>query len=349
VDGVYTYTDLGVCTTEVTLTFSAHDGTNTSNSATITLTLNLPPIAEDDSKTLDEGGTLKASVSGTDPEAQLLTYTLVKSPLYGTLTFNNDGTYTYTHDGSEHFDDSFTFYVNDGTLDSNTATVTLTITPINEAPSAEDDQFIVDEEGTLEESATGHDPEKDRLSYILVSDVQNGTLTLYEDGTFTYQHNGSKTTTDRFTFKVNDGKLDSNTATVTITITLINEAPSGEPETRSIEPGKPYAGQLEGTDPDNDELTFEVVDQPEAGELTLNPDGSYTFVPPLDLLGPFTFTYHVCDGIVCSDPITVTFELFGTRDDELPETGEAATWPYILVSGLGLWLISQKKHRKKTT
>ena len=249
VDGVYTYTDLGVCTNDVTLNFTANDGTHTSDPATITFTLNLPPTADDDSKSVNEGETLESSVTGSDPESKPLTYTLVKAPLYGTLTFNSDGTYTYTHDGSENFEDSFTFYVNDGTLDSNTATVTLTITPQNDLPS-------------------------------------------------------------------------------------------GEPQTIELTPGAPYNGQLEGTDPENDDITFELEDEPLEGELVLNPDGSYTFTPPAGKAGTYTFTYRVCDGLGCSDPIEVTLTL---GEDQLPDTGENDLWPIFAVLGLGLWVISRQR------
>ncbi len=255
VDGEYTYTDLGVCTNDVTLEFTAHDGTNTSDPATITFTLNLPPTANDDSETLDEGATIESAVTGSDPESKPLTYVLVKAPLYGTLTFNPDGTYTYTHDGSEHYDDSFTFYVNDGSLDSNTATVTLTITPKNDIPS-------------------------------------------------------------------------------------------GDPQSIDLTPGEPYNGQLVGTDPENDDMTFELEDGPSEGEFTLNPDGSFTFTPPAGKSGTYSFTYRVCDALGCSDPIEVTLTL---GNDPLPETGAEDTWPIVMTMGWGLWFLSKKSKIKKTT
>ena len=254
VDGVYTYTDLGVCTSDVTLEFTANDGINTSDPATITFTLNLPPTADDDSKTVNEGETLESNVTGSDPESKPLTYTLVKSPLYGTLTFNSDGTYTYTHDGSENFEDSFTFYVNDVALDSNTATVTLTITPKNDIPS-------------------------------------------------------------------------------------------GEPQTIELAPGVPYNGQLEGTDPEGDDITFEMEDEPLEGELILNPDGSYQFTPPANKPGTYTFTYRVCDALGCSDPIEVSLTL---GEDQLPDTGENDQWPAFAIVGLGLWFVSRQSTKTKS-
>lgn len=254
VDGEYTYTDLGVCSNDVTLNFTANDGTHTSEPATITLTLNLPPTANDDSETLDEGATLVSSVTGSDPESAELTYILVDAPLYGTLTFNSDGTYTYIHDGSEHFDDSFTFYVNDGVLDSTTATVTLTITPSNDIPS-------------------------------------------------------------------------------------------GEPQTINLTSGEPYEGQLEGTDPEGDDITFEMEDEPLEGDLVLNPDGSYTFTPPAGKTGSYTFTYRVCDALGCSDPIEVSLTL---GNDPLPETGDDDVWPYLMILGMGLWFASRQTTNPKS-
>ena len=119
----------------------------------------------------------------------------------------------------------------DGTLDC-----------LEVAPVADDDGYAVDEGGTLNVSAgTGvldgdTDGDSDTLSAILVDDVAHGTLTLNSDGSFTYVHDGSETTSDHFTYKANDGLFDSNEATVTITVNLVNDPPVADA-------GGPYGGE----------------------------------------------------------------------------------------------------------
>jgi VCBS repeat-containing protein len=100
----------------------------------------------------------------------------------------------------------------------------------NAAPVAADDSYSVDEGGTLNQEAPGvlgndTDAEGDPLTAILVTDVSHGSLTLNGDGSFTYAHDGTETTSDSFTYKANDGTDDSNTATVNITINSGTPAP----------------------------------------------------------------------------------------------------------------------------
>ncbi|GDY11057.1 hypothetical protein LBMAG52_45450 [Planctomycetia bacterium] len=137
---------------------------------------------------------------------------------------NGDGTFTYAHDGSESFSDSFTYKVNDGLNDSNVATVSITITPVNDnLPLANDDAVTLDAGATATITVLSNDSDADlpadTLSVIQVSGPAHGTLTLNADGTFTYVHDGSADLSDSFTYKLNDGLSDSNVATVSITIT----------------------------------------------------------------------------------------------------------------------------------
>ena len=124
--------------------------------------------------------------------------------------------------------DSFTYKANDGTEDGNTATVNITINPVNDAPVAAGDSYPVDEGGTLNQQAPGvllndTDAENDPLTAILVTGVSRGSLTLNNDGSFIYVHDGTETMSDSFTYKVNDGTTDSNIATVTITVNPIED------------------------------------------------------------------------------------------------------------------------------
>lgn len=155
-----------------------------------------------------------------------LTPIIVSNPINGTLTINNNGTFRYLHNGSETLTDSFTYKINDGTTESNLATVLITITPVNDAPVAISDQIAIKNNestnllfgGASSVLANDTDAEKNTLSAVLVTGPSNGILTLNSNGSFEYKHNGSDTVTDSFTYKVNDGSIDSNIVTVNITI-----------------------------------------------------------------------------------------------------------------------------------
>jgi VCBS repeat-containing protein len=197
--------------------------------------------------TVAEGGTLNepaSGVLGNDTDADLPGDTLTVNAVNGsganvgaatptangTVTLNADGSYTYVHDDSENFTDSFTYTVWDGVNTSAAATVSITINAINDAPVATVDSYTTDEDTALNVAAPGvlgndTDVEGNPLTAIKVSDPANGSVVLNADGSFDYTPNGDFNGTDSFTYKANDGTLDSNVATVTITVNAINDAP----------------------------------------------------------------------------------------------------------------------------
>jgi large repetitive protein len=235
-DGSFVYVPLLNYNGPDSFTYRANDGTLDSNIATVSLTVvpvNDAPVATNDSYTVNEGGTLNGTsvlANDTDAENTTLTAVLVSGPANASsFTFNPDGTFTYVHNGSETTTDSFTYKANDGTLDSNIATVTITVNPVNDAPVANDDgPYNVNEGGTLNGTsvlANDTDAENTTLTAVLVSGPANASsFTLNADGTFTYVHNGTETTTDSFTYQANDGTANSNIATVTITVNPVNDA-----------------------------------------------------------------------------------------------------------------------------
>src|SRR4051812_15093572 len=99
-----------------------------------------------------------------------------------------------------------------------------TITLLNDPPIANADAITVAEGGTATATVSGEanllpndtDAENDNLTAVLVSGPSHGTLTLNSDGTFSYRHDGSETTTDSFSYKANDGAADSDSVTVSI-------------------------------------------------------------------------------------------------------------------------------------
>ena len=116
-------------------------------------------------------------------------------------------------------------------LDSNVATVTITVNAVNDAPVAADDAYSVDEDHTLNIGplpgvlANDTDIDSATLTTVLASGPSNGILTLNADGSFSYTPNTDFNGTDSFSYLANDGSLDSNTATVNINVNSVNDAP----------------------------------------------------------------------------------------------------------------------------
>jgi VCBS repeat-containing protein len=223
-----------------TFTYKANDGIADSNTATVTITVNAvndPPAAASDSYSVTAGTTLNVTAPGvlgndSDVEGSPLTAAQVTGPAKGTLTLNANGSFSYVSNAGSSGTDAFTYSANDGTANSNTATVTITIIAGNQAPVATSDSYSVNEDTPLNVTAPGvlgndTDADGNPLTAVLVSgpSASQGSLTLNANGSFGFtpalNFNGPAT----FTYKANDGSLDSNTATVTITVNAVNDAP----------------------------------------------------------------------------------------------------------------------------
>src|SRR5439155_4535351 len=119
------------------------------------------------------------------------------------------------------------FKANDGSLDSNIATLNLTVTAVNDAPVATGAAPSTAEDTALSGSLAASDVDGNTLTYTVVSGSAHGTLTSFNaaTGAYTYTPNANYNGADSFTFKASDGSLDSNVATVSITVTPVNDAP----------------------------------------------------------------------------------------------------------------------------
>ncbi|NWF71076.1 MAG: tandem-95 repeat protein, partial [Chloroflexi bacterium] len=266
------------------------------------------------------------AVAATDVENDPLTFSVVDDVDHGTLLFNPDGSFTYTPNLNFNGSDSFTFKANDGTDDSNVATVTITVTPVNDAPLAVEDctpGYTTDEDIALNGSsvlANDSDIDGDTLTAVLVSTTTNGTLAFNSDGTFTYTPNLNFNGSDSFSYNANDGTADSNVVSVCITVTPVNDAPVALPDSYNMtEDTVLIVDEVDGvlandSDPDNDPLTAELVLGPVNGTLMLNPDGSFTYTPNANFNGSDTFTYRASDGNLYSNDPLVTITITAAND-----------------------------------
>ncbi|WP_172300496.1 Ig-like domain-containing protein [Pseudoruegeria sp. HB172150] len=268
--------------------------------------VNNPPNAENDSLATGEGIQLvidpATDLLGNDSDANGDTLTLISvtDPSHGTLTLNIDGTYTYSPTSGYVGPDSFTYTVSDGTSEG-TATVNIAVGDFsNTAPVASDDAVAVSENGsaTFDVLVNDTDVDGDTLSVSSLGTASNGTVTLNPDGTVTYTPNAGFVGADSFTYVVSDGS-EQDTATVNITVNALpNTAPTAVDDSFDVaENGSATVNLLTNdSDADGDPLSMLSVGDAANGTVTLNPDGTVTYVPNAGFTGTDSFTYTVTDG-----------------------------------------------------
>ena len=290
------------------------DGSATdTGTVAVTITqVNGPPAVTNDAVTVAEGGTLNVPTSSllsndTDPEGATLSITNVSSPTNGRVSLSSDGnTIVYVHDGSETISDSFTYTVSDGSA-TDTGTVVVTVTPVNDPPVATNDVVTVAEGVTLNVLASSllsndTDPEGEFLSITNLGTPTNGTASLSSDGnTIVYVHDGSETTSDSFTYTVSDGSA-TDTGTVVVTVTPVNDPPVATNDAVMVAEGGtvnvPASSLLSNdTGPEGEFLSIANVGNPTHGTASLSSDGNtIVYVHDDSETTSDSFTYTVSDG-----------------------------------------------------
>lgn len=191
----------------------------------------------------------------------------------------------------------------------------MTITVNDNAPASGDDSYSGLHDQILTVSASSgvvgvdSDPDNEPLTVGLVSGPTDGTLQLDANGGFIYTPNAHFAGTDSFTYESNDGMTSSSTATVFLNVT--DAAPLSADDFYSTPAGQTLTVSGSGVltndyDADGDAMTAQVVTQPSNGSLTLNSNGSFTYIPHTGFTGNDTFTYQASDGILASNTSTVT-------------------------------------------
>ncbi|MBH0229758.1 Ig-like domain-containing protein [Halobacillus yeomjeoni] len=255
------------------------------------------PVIEDYKESIFKGESKSGQVTATDSDNDPLTYSKGSEPSNGTIEVKEDGTYTYTPDSDYTGTDNFTIEVSDGKGGAATSTVTIEIKePPNKAPTTEDYSDATFKNETISGKVEGADADGDPLTYTKETDPSNGTVTVKAYGTWSYTPNTDYVGTDVFKVQVSDGK-----STVTSTVTIdVKEPPNKVPTTvdysKTTFKNEAASGKVEGTDDDNDPLTYKQGTKPSHGNVTVNEDGSWVYTPTTDYVGLDSFEVLVSDG-----------------------------------------------------
>ena len=313
--------------------------------------VNDAPVADDDSVTTDEDMAVAGNVLANDDdvEGDDLDAMVVSGPSNGSLDFNEEtGAFTYTPFANFNGPDSFTYRVNDGTDDGNIATVSITVDPVNDAPEGADNTVTTTEDTAYTFTVADfgfsdpNDVPANEFARVRIASLPlAGSLTLggialtagaFVDVVdilaglleFTPAANANGAAHASFTFQVEDDggtdnggvNLDPTPNTIIVDVTAVNDAPVANGDTFGATLGNTLNVAAPGvlgndSDVENDPLTAALIDGPDHGTLSFNPDGSFTYTPDVTLTSDVadSFTYKANDGDLDSAAATVTINV----------------------------------------
>jgi uncharacterized repeat protein (TIGR01451 family) len=335
-------------------TYTIDDGNGETAAATVNITVsgvNDPPVAADDSGATDEDTALTVAAPGVlsnDADADASdTLTVVaydaSSANGASVTVNPDGSFSFDPTTAatlqalavgETLVDSFSYTISDGNGGSATATVSVTVSGVNDPPVAADDSAAADEDTLLTVAAPGvlsNDGDADASDTLAVtaydaSSANGAGVTVNPDGSFSFDPTGSatlqalavgETLVDSFSYTISDGNGGSATATVSVIVSGVNDPPVAVDDSAATDEDVAVVVDVLANDSDMDTpiLFVAAVGQAANGLTSINPDFSVTYTPTADFNGADTFTYTVGDGDGGNDTASVTITVNPVNDD----------------------------------
>ncbi|MGE0111444.1 tandem-95 repeat protein, partial [Aquabacterium sp.] len=327
-----------------TITYVSTDGSADSAPTAVTVTVtpvNDAPVAANQAKTTAEDTQVTGKVVASDVDGDALSYAVQSGAAHGTLTLNaTTGDYTYTPAANYNGTDSFTVRVSDGKGGFVDSVVSVTITPVNNAPTANNDSLTAIEDTAVTYTAAqvlGNDTDIDstNLSIASVTAGSGGSVVLNADGTVTFTPNANFNGTADFTYTVTDGALTSVPATVTVAVSPVNDAPVAVADSATTAEDTPVIIDVLANDTDVDGPALSIKSatvDPAQGSVSIV-DGKLVFTPAPNFAGSATITYVSTDGSADSAPTAVNVTVTPVNDAPITANHSTSTTEDTPVTG----------------
>jgi VCBS repeat-containing protein len=342
-DGRYTYSPAANFNGTDIFTYHMCDATGDCSTATVTINVtsqNDAPVAVNDTGTTLEDNALNSTVATNDSPSGDggNAWSLVGrngGALHGTVVMNLDGTYTYTPRANYNGTDEFTYQLCDLNGDCSVAAVSLTIISVNDLPVAVDDIVSMPEDTRLKGSVVGNDtPSGDGGNiWTLIGTnggATHGVLTMGTGGRFIYTPDADYYGTDTFSYKLCDVDSDCSTASVTINIDPVDDAPVAVNDVSITAEDTPVSGNVSTNDtPSGDggnRWSLAGTNGGAAhGTVIMNADGTYTYTPNANYNGADVFVYQLMDADGDVSVATVTITIIAVNDVPVAVNDAAST------------------------
>jgi hypothetical protein len=301
--GVITYTPNTGFTGSDSFTYQACDPCFVCNQAQVNVTVlpaNAPPvfgsvnvIATEDQMTT---GNLSSFV--TDAENDNLTFGLLTNSPNGNVSVLSNGSYTFTPSPNFNGQTSFLIQACDIVGQCTSAIAIVNVASVNDAPTALNDSFVGNEDANFNGNVATNDSdiESGTLVYSVLNNPIAGTLTMQTNGQFQFIPPFNEFGTYSFTYQVCDAQSACASATAIIQINPVNDAPVSVADSFNTSEDNVLTGTVANDiDIDSPNLTYSYTSGAANGNITINADGSFTYVPNSNWFGNETIVYEVCD------------------------------------------------------
>jgi large repetitive protein len=301
-----------------TVSITASDGNGGTVTQSFTWSVTNPaPTAVNDTATTNEDTAVAIPVlaNDTDPDGDPLTVTQATA-LNGTIAISAAGVLTYTPNPNFNGEDTITYVISDSNGGQSTATVRVTVNPVNDVPVAVNDNATTNEDTPVTLNPLGNDTDVDGDPLTITAATSpQGTVVVNPDGTITFTPNQDFNGPATITYTISDGNGGTSTATITVQVDAVNDAPVANPSTAATNEDTPVTVPVlaNDTDVDGDPLTVTAASAPN-GTVVINPDGTVTYTPNPNFNGTDTITYTISDGQGGFSTSTVTVTVAPIND-----------------------------------
>ena len=323
-----TYTPEDKWTGDEVITYTAianRNGTPSLNARAEKITIsvvNEAPIAQNSSITVQEDGRKQFNLSARDADADVLSYNIFSEPSKGTYTIDKfSGRVVYTPYKGMEGADSFTFYANDGLVNSNKATIDIDIDPLRTPPTADSFSASTLHGKQLTFFLRGYDADGDDITYEISKEPSNGEISI-KNNKVIYLPEKDFIGEDEIYYFVKDEKGDTST-NAKITINVTNNRPNGYDESFNMKKGQSLRIELKGDDKDKSDivkLSYIVERNPSFGTFKRerNSRNIYTYTPYSDFEGPDQIAYVIYDGAQYSKVNVITINVIDDNIVKVP-------------------------------
>jgi VCBS repeat-containing protein len=257
---------------------------------------NRAPVLTTTALAATEDTALSAQIAATDADGNTLTFTRVDNVQHGTLTISAAGAVAYTPAANYAGADTFSVRVNDGAGGEATGTVTITVAAVNDAPAFTTLAFSVTEDTQLSGHVAPTDIDNNTLTVTRTGAPQHGQATVGPAGEFIYIPSANYFGADSFQVRVADGSGGETPATVTVTITPVNDTPVLVTNAVTVNEDSVLSVQLVGADAENQPLTFALDDVTTHGQVSVSSSGLLSYTPNPNYFGADTLSVTISEG-----------------------------------------------------